>query len=335
VLGNYDLAEHVSGLYCSFAQQQFMALEILMWFGVFVLSLFTLLKSADYFIDYAERIGLSLGISQLVIGVTVVALGTSLPELASSIAAIFKDTSEIVFSNVMGSNITNVLLVFGAMCLLGSGKTIEERVPIHNTIFLLVGTGFLSFAIYDGNFELWEGVVCVVLLTAYLGMCVKATLRENNDSEKPKLKWYYFLIVVLAGAGIYLSAEFNIKSIIQIADLANIGADIISASAVALGTSLPELIVSVSAVKKGKVSLAIGNVIGSNIFNALGVSGVSRFFGELEITHINLTVLLPLMALATILLVIYYNSKKLQNWKGFILLALYVAFLVQVVIHSL
>lgn len=312
-----------------------MALEILMWFGVFVLTLFTLIKSADYFIDYAEKVGLSLGIPQLVIGVTVVALGTSLPELASSIAAIFKDTSEIVMSNVMGSNITNVLLVFGAICMVGGGKAIKERVPIHNTIFLIASTVFLSFAIYDRSFEMWEGIVCVLMLVAYLGMCVRETMGEKSDTENPKMEWYYVPIVILAGIGIYLSAEYNIKSIIKIADLVNVGADIISASAVALGTSLPELIVSVSAVRKGKVSLAIGNVLGSNIFNALGVAGVSRFFGDLIVTEMNIVLLLPIMALATVLLIIYYNSTKLQKWKGVVLLALYSFFLFQVISRSL
>lgn len=313
-----------------------MALEILMWLGVFVFTLFTLIKSADYFIDYAERIGLSLGIPQLVIGVTVVALGTSLPELASSIAAIFKDTSEIVLSNVMGSNVTNVLLVFGAICLVGNGKRFEEKVPIHNTIFLVASTVFLSYAIYDRQFEYWEGIVCVVLLLAYLGMCVKETLGSAKSAEeKPKLEWHYFLVVILAGVGIYLSAEYNIKSIIKIADLVKVGADIISASAVALGTSLPELIVSVSAVKKGKVSLAVGNVIGSNIFNALGVAGVSRFFGTLAVTDMNIYLLLPLMALATVFLIIYYNSTKLRGWQGYVLLGIYAFFLFQVISMSL
>jgi len=312
-----------------------MALEILMWLGVFVFTLFTLIKSADYFIDYAERIGLSLGIPQLVIGVTVVALGTSLPELASSIAAIFKNTSEIVLSNVMGSNITNVLLVFGAICVVGAGKAIKENIPIHNTIFLISSTVFLSYAIWDGYFATWEGTVCVVMLCAYLAMCVRATMGDKSDESKPKLEWYYFPVVILAGVGIYLSAEYNIKSIIKIADLVQVGAEIISASAVAFGTSLPELIVSVSAVRKGKISLAIGNVLGSNIFNALGVAGVSRFFGELAITPMNITLLLPLMALATILLIIYYNAKSLQKWKGAVLLVMYACFLVGLIAMSI
>jgi len=117
--------------------------------------------------------------------------------------------------------------------------------------------------------------------------------------------------------------------------LIEVGADIISASAVALGTSLPELIVSISAVRKGKVSLAIGNVLGSNIFNALGVAGVARFFGDLAVTDMNITLLLPLMALATVLLVIYYSAKELKKWKGFVLWGIYVFFLVRVISMSL
>ena len=306
------------------------------WIVIFVVSLIVLIKSSDFFIDIAEKIGSSLGIPPMVIGVTIVALGTSLPELASSIASILKDSSEIVVSNVMGSNITNVFLVVGAMSFLGRGKLVGSKPNWKDDALLFGSAAFLCYAILDQQFSYVEGLICIGgILLFVLHNVLESVKAESSDEETEAFKWYWIPMLILTGLGISLSADYNIQSIIAISEVIGVGKEIISAGAVALGTSLPELFVSLAAVRKNNISIAIGNILGSNIFNIFGVMGIGRMVGDLAIPSLAVGLQFYLMIAATLALIIAYKLKKLNGIFGIALLLVYAYFLYSLVQMSI
>ncbi len=306
-----------------------------MWIGIFALSLFVLLWSADKFIEAAERIGLALGIPSFVIGLTIVALGTSIPELASSIFAVLEGSSEIVAGNVVGSNITNVLLVLGVVLFVAPKGKFHADVGIGDVIFLVLSTLLFTFGALDGVFSFYESLACIFGLVAYMSYHVIAFLRskagnkEERGEEYEKVNPLDFLWLLGTAVLIYFSAKYNIEAIQAIAAAINIGVEYIALTAVALGTSLPELFVSIAAVRKGNIAMAVGNVLGSNVFNILAVMGIPGMIGRLQIPNVILDVSLPLFLIATLLLLSIVYQKMATKWRAIILLLLYCYFFLQ------
>jgi cation:H+ antiporter len=303
-------------------------MEILLNLGLFIGSLAVLLKAADYFIDSAEEIGLSLGISPFIIGVTIVAFGTSLPELATSIAGIFKGESSIVVGNVVGSNITNIALVLGIAVVWVGNLKVPKNIWNIDLPFLLASAFFLWFVIQDQKFSFIEALLFLAGIIIFLVYSLRSD--ENNDDEfraRASLKTY--LILIAASGFVWLSAGFTITAISALSTQMGISPDVIALSMVALGTSLPEVIVSLKAARKGKSSIAIGNVLGSNIFNTYGVMAIPSFFGDLVIPESVITFSLPFMIMMTILFAIMCVSRKITRWEGLILLMLYAFYLVE------
>jgi len=315
--------------------------EIIQWGLIFIVSLIFLIKSADFFIGAAEKIGLALGIPSFIIGVTIVALGTSIPELASSIVAVQKGTTEIVVSNVVGSNITNVFLVLGVILLISKGNKMSMEYSRSDAALLIGSAALLSIFVWDGQFVWWEAVVCLVGLMLYLFSYIRKYQQDKADdtaeeiADRPPLKWTYFLILALSIVGIYFSAEYNIEAIIKIAEILNIGTEIIALSAVALGTSLPELFVSIAAVRKGQTEMAIGNVLGSNILNVLVVMGIPGLLTTLAIPDIVLSLSIPLYLLATLSLFLVLRFKRMDWWSGVLLLCMYGFFFYQLISQNI
>lgn len=303
--------------------------DILIYAGLFIGSLAILLKASDWFIDSAEEIGLSLGISPYIIGVTIIAFGTSLPELATSLASIFKGESEIVMGNVVGSNITNIALVLGIVAIYVKEVKLETDIWKIDMPFLWYTAFFLWFIVRDQNVSYFEAGLLLISLVVFLVFSLNSDEEEEDDQENSKasLKSYGFLV---AGAFlVWLGATYTVVSIKELSNLMGIGSGVIALSAVALGTSLPEVIVSLNAAKKGKTGIAIGNVLGSNIFNTLAVVGIPAFVGNLEIQPEVLSFSLPLMIVMTILFGVVCFSKSISRWEGFILLIFYLYFLVE------
>jgi len=298
------------------------------WILIFLLSLVILLHASDWFIAAAEKVGLSLGIPPFIVGVTIVAAGTSLPELVTSIFAVLENSSEIVVGNVVGSNITNILLVLGLTAIVG--KKIEIDFDIMNIDMpLFVGSAFmLYFCIYDNSFSKIEAVVCLIGLLIFLAYTFGADKQELEEGEeKVALDWKVFAMLLLGGVGIKYGAEYTVKSIIEISSQLNIAKEAIALSAVAFGTSLPEIIVSIKAARKGKPEIAIGNVLGSNIFNTFAVMGIPGLLGVLTIPPNVTAFSLPLMMAASMLFLIMMITRKISNWEGYILILFYVIFI--------
>ncbi len=297
-------------------------MDLLLQIGIFAGSIALLLFASDKFVEAAERIGLSLGISPFIIGVTIVAFGTSLPELATSIVAVLDGTPEIVVGNVVGSNITNIALVLGLTAVVVKNIDLEYNLW-HIDIPFLWGSAFLLyFAVMDGNLSIYEACLFLAGIAIFLAYSLKGQERPDKK-DRPTSNWKDYVFMILGGLFVSLSATWVIGAITEISVLLNIAPTVIALSAVAIGTSLPEVAVSLAAARKGKASIAVGNALGSNIFNTFIVMSIPRFFGKLEIPSDIISVYLPLMIVMTILLGVMSNNRKITRWEGLVLILFY------------
>ncbi len=321
---------------------------LFIWIGVLVISLIVLMKSSDYFTESAEKIGLWLGVPAFFIGVTIVAIGTSLPELISSIIAVFSNSSEIVIGNVLGSNIANIFLILGFAGIIARKQLKISKNILNVDLPFLLGTCFLlAIMIWDGKFTFYEGILSLLVLIIYSsyliktrkkpGKAVKKQLkgvkREITNHQfkksllKHKLPLKTWIILLVSVVFIYVGAKYTIESVIQLSGLLNIGKEIIAISVVALGTSLPELAVTISAARKGKPEIAVGNILGSNIFNTLAVMGIPALFGVLIIPANVLVFTLPVMIIATLMFFFITLDKEITRWEGLLLIIFYILFI--------
>ena len=309
-------------------------MELLLQFGIFIVSIAVLIWASDRFVSAAERIGLSWGVSPFIIGVTIVAFGTSLPELATSIAAVLDGNSGIVMGNVVGSNITNIALVMGLTAI--AVRTIDLEYNLwHIDIPFLWGSAFLLYFIsIDYHISLFEVIICLAGISIFLGYSFKDQMRADK-SKRPTSSWKDYALLLIGGALVSLSASYVIEAIIAISRIINIAPNAIALTAVALGTSLPEVAVSLNAARRGKASIAVGNALGSNIFNTFVVVGIPRLFGNLEIPEAILTLYMPLMIVMTILFGVMSNNRKITRWEGCCLLLFYVWYFGQIVESAL
>ena len=304
-------------------------MELLIYLSIFIGALALLIKSSDWFVDSAEAIGLSLGISPYIIGLTIVAFGTSLPELATSIAAILAGESGVVVGNVIGSNITNVLLILGIVSVMTKGGIrMQGQMIMEVDMPLLVISAFLLyFCLMDAHLSIFEAILLFCSLVVFLVNSIRTDTEQ--DQEKPtKATWKQYLLLLAAGAGVTLGANWTMDSVIKLSQIFSMPSQVIALSMIALGTSLPELAVSITAAKKGKTAIAVGNVLGSNIFNTYAVMSIPRFFSNLQIPHDILTFSLPFMVGVTIVFSVISSLNKIPRPAGFMLLILYGFFMV-------
>ncbi|MGB3695150.1 MAG: calcium/sodium antiporter [Spirulinaceae cyanobacterium] len=307
--------------------------ELLLFCLIFVASLLVLVKASDFFTDSAEKIGLYAGLPPFIIGVTIVSIGTSLPELISSIIAVMEGSSEIVVANVVGSNIANVCLIIGVACIVGTKGLRITYDLVSVDLPLFVGSAFLLvLAVWDKTFSLGEAIIFIIAYIMYLFYTVRDTQDSGQEEAvTPRESSGYLLkqacIVILSVVFIYLGAKYTIDSLVKISAIIGIAKEIIAVSAVALGTSLPELVVTINAAKKGQEEVAVGNVLGSNIFNAFMVMGIPRLVGNLEIPNTVLMSGIPTLLAGTLLLFFATQDKKLTIWEGWLFIIIYVWFI--------
>ena len=314
--------------------------EILVESALLMTGLVILIKSSDYFTDAAEKIGIFFGIPSFIIGVTIVSLGTSLPELMSSIVGVLEGAPEIVIGDVVGSNITNIFLVLGIAALIGNKIKISYEL-IHVDLPLLVGSSFyILFISMDGVITFLEGIIGLVILGVYLIYTSKSSEKEKieeniideikeESKNKPKKTnlLLNILILIFCSVLIYAGAKLTVSSVVELSSMLGIGKDIIALTIIALGTSLPELVVSSVAAFKGKSDIAVGNVLGSNIFNAAGVVGFSAIFGRLPITETIQEFHIPMMVGATLLYFFITQDREITKWEGALLIVFYALFI--------
>lgn len=296
-------------------------MELLLFIGLFVVSLGVLLFASDKFVGAAEKIGLHFGISPLIIGLTIVAFGTSLPELSTSIAAVFAGSPEIVIGNVVGSNITNILLILGFTAVIGKNIELDFSIIDIDMPLLIASSLLMYFVLLDGDMGLMDAALFLGALLVFLLNSLKA--EKTDKSERPSLSMITYVVLILGGLFVYLGANYTIVAITEVSTILNVPSDIIALTAVALGTSLPELVVSIMAARKGQHAIAVGNVIGSNIFNTYAVMAIPRFFGVLVIPPEIIAFSLPFMIAMTLLFAVICLSRRISKWEGVMLLIFY------------
>ncbi len=316
-------------------------MEILIWATVFIVSLVILLKASNYFTDSAEEIGLFFKLPAFIIGVTIVAFGTSLPELISSIFAVIQGASEIVGGNVVGSNITNIFLILGIAAIIAKKIKVDHNM-INVDLPILMGSAFLmGLMVLDGKFTFIEAILSIGGLLIYLfhTVTVKKTAGKKDDAMEKDLKKKFSeiklrefpiksLSMLLVSMGfLFIGAKYTIDSAVRLSELLSIGKDVIAGTVIALGTSLPELAVSIAGARRGKADIVVGNVLGSNIINALGVMGIAGLFGVVVIPTSILTFGLPMMVIATILYLFITQDKEITRWEGSFLIILYLFYI--------
>jgi len=305
-----------------------------------------LIKGADYLIEGSVAIAKNLGISELLIGLTIVALGTSAPELAVSIQAAIKG-SDIALGNVLGSNIANMGLILGATALLtplGVNKTtMSYEIPF--VILITVASGALILGNENG-LDRSDGIVLITFFVIFMMYVFTMAKRDRNISDivevegkrdieilekSPVLAW----VATIGGtAAVILGGNFVVDGGSSIARIFGVSDMLIGTTIVAIGTSLPELVTTVSAGRKSRSDLAIGNVVGSNIFNLLLVLGISSTISPIKAQR-SLTVEVIFASLLAIILPLFLlKKKKLDRPRGALLLIIYTAFLVSTIVSG-
>ena len=236
-----------------------------------------LIKGADWFVDGAAGIAARFGIPQLVIGLTIVAMGTSAPEAAVSITAATSGNAGITIGNVIGSNILNVLLILGITAAITSvavqHSTVKWEMPFMHVITIVLAV--LGFT--GGEIVLWEGIVLWALFLVYLGYLFRMAKNGSQEEEEEELLplWKQLLMLVVGIVAIVFGSDLTVDNATIIAETLGMDDRLIGLTIVAFGTSLPELVTSVTAARKGKADIAIGNIVGSNVFNILFVVGTT------------------------------------------------------------
>ncbi|MCA9391248.1 MAG: calcium/sodium antiporter [Candidatus Magasanikbacteria bacterium] len=304
---------------------------ILLWSLVFIVSMAVLVKGADWLIASAEKIGLSMGLSPFIVGVTIVGMGTSFPELISSLAATTRGVTDVVVANAIGSNIANILLVVGLSAVFSKKLNVTKSLIDIDLPLLAISAVLLMGVVWDQRVTFGESII---LLCSY-GIYALYTMNHSDHDEdekitkksaRPKVTSKDFILLVLGVAALSLGAKYLVDALIQLSSLLNIGTGVIAITAVAVGTSLPELLVSIKAALQKKPEVALGNVFGSNVFNALVVVGIPGLIKTLEVDSQTYMIGLPTMAIATLLFVISGISQRIYRWEGGLYLMLYILF---------
>ncbi len=311
-------------------------MEILLQLLLLVVGFVMLVKGADWFVEGASKIADKFGIPQLVIGLTIVAMGTSLPEAAVSVSAALKGSAEITIGNVVGSNILNVFVILGltsVVCTVAVQKsTIRYEIPF--TILISVLLGVLGFS--DNTVGRLDGVILWVLMIVYLLYLLKmakngAPMEEVEKAEEDEPIWKLLLLVIVGAGLIVWGSNVAVDAATSLAKIFGMSERLIGLTIVALGTSLPELVTSVTAAVKGKADIAVGNIVGSNIFNILFVVGTSALITPVVYSTNFMIDSIVAVAAMVILLLCVFRKQKLNRTGGVILLLGYAAYFVYLV----
>ena len=297
-------------------------MEFVLQIGLLIIGFVLLIKGADIFVDGSSGIAAKFGIPQLVIGLTIVAMGTSSPEAAVSISAALKGSAEITIGNIVGSNILNILIILGISSVIVplavAKSTIKYEIP-----FMIVITVLLLVTGLNGSIGIVEGIILLSAFAAYLTYLFIMAKNDMKQEVSPKdistVKAALFIILGLAM--IVLGSNFTVDAASAIALSLGLSERFIGLTIVALGTSLPELCTSVSAARKGNADIAIGNIVGSNIFNILFIVGLSALITEVPFARNFIFDTLIAAAAAVMLLICCLLGKRsLKRSAGILML---------------
>ncbi|UDQ96484.1 calcium/sodium antiporter [Lentisphaerota bacterium WC36G] len=323
-----------------------------MWFNaiIFLVGLIILIKGADWFVDSASFVAKKAHVPDIVIGLTLVSLGTSLPEFATNVYAVIENNSEIAVGNAVGSNITNIALVLGAGVFLMRSVDVSKKLFFRDCLFMFFVTVLVSvmpwFFPEQGDTNRFFinrgcGVILIILTICYITFLVKNKddheeigeaahdTEEHPEHHKAFKSIAHAIVFFIIGLIMTIyGAKMLVDSVVTVSRQFKLNEEIISATIVAFGTSVPELAVTVSGAMKGKNDIALGNVLGSNIFNIILVLGFNSLIKPLVITSSMATEVMPFMLILSALLIFFIPLKwKLKRWHGVIFLAAYIGYI--------
>lgn len=309
-------------------------MEVAVQIGLLALGFVLLVKGADWFVEGASKVAEKFGIPQLVIGLTIVAMGTSLPEAAVSVSAALKGSAEITIGNIVGSNILNVLLILGLTAVIApiavQKTTVKYEIP-----FVILVTAVLLVMGCTGDYTLLfsDGLILWALMLGYLGYLLVIAkkgsgLAEEVLEDKPMPVWKMLLYIVLGGVMIVAGSDVAVDAATELALIFGMSERLIGLTIVAFGTSLPELVTSVTAAIKGKADIAVGNIVGSNIFNILFVVGTSALITPVAYAPEFLTDGIVCISSTVLLWICVFKNKRLGRLGGTVMLLGYAGYFV-------
>ena len=314
-----------------------MDMSILLQFVLLIVGFVFLIKGSDFFVDGASSIASLLKIPTVIVGLTIVAFGTSAPEASVSITSAITGNNAMAVSNIIGSNLFNILMVIGISALLG--ELLMEKDVLNKDLPFLVGITvlFAAFIIIGWNVSQIEGIILLIILIAYVAHLIKSAKKSDNANvvEKPKFTLPYSILFIIIGlAGIVIGGDLVVNSASDIAIAFGMSETLVGLTIVAIGTSLPELVTSLTALKKGENQLVIGNVIGSNIFNILFVLGASSAITAISLDS-SMLIDVTFMVFVTVLCFIFGKTQdKFDRKEGAILVALFIAYMIFAILRN-
>ena len=316
-----------------------------LWIFLIVVGLILLVKGADFFVDGAAGIAGKCRISPLVIGLTVVAFGTSMPELAVSVTSAATDSTDLSIGNVVGSNIANILLILGVSALVCKLPVRRASLVLDIPVLLIASVLLIGLGIWGGALEWWDGLIFLAVFAVYMVILMRGARKDPPIPEEEKIPksrlgiWYahkkertWFLVVLtVLGLGMVVGGgTLLVEGAKYVARAAGMSERVIGLTVVAVGTSLPELVTSVVAASKKQTDIAVGNIIGSNIFNILLIAGVSSLVAPLEfrMTDNLIDALVALTAAVLLYWLAMFDKHRLGKAAGIVFLLGYAAYYV-------
>lgn len=303
---------------------------------ILVVGFVLLIKGADFFVEGSSSVAKRLRVPSLIIGMTIVAMGTSLPECAVSVSASLANANELAISNVLGSNIFNLMVVCGVCALFCpltvQASTLKREFPFSVIVALLL-MAFGGTSMLVGHVE---GVVLLVIFAGFLFWMIQSArkARANGmqiEEEYEILPIWKCIVFIVGGiAAIAAGGELVVDSASEIAKNFGLSENLIGLTIVACGTSLPELVTSIVAAKKNEVDMALGNVIGSNVFNILFVLGIAATISPIAFIQENIVDILVLVGVSLLVWAFGWTKKRIVRWEGVMMLAVYAAYVVYI-----
>ncbi|MCS7058625.1 MAG: sodium:calcium antiporter [Meiothermus sp.] len=299
-------------------------------FLAFSASLALLLLSARLLVGAAERIGLALGLSSFMVGVIVVGVGTSLPELVTGLFSVSRGVSQILSGNVLGANVSNLLLVLGVSAVFSTVRPVYlGKAYIAIDLHFLVGSAFaLGVVMFDGVVGRVEGLFLLAVYGVYVVYFLREGSREDGE-PRSRLVPRDLLMVGLGAVGLHFGAEWTVGSVQALAAAMGVPLAIVAVTILALGTTLPELVVSFTVARQGKSSLAVGNILGSCVFNALVVVGAGAVYGTVKAPPELAGFALPFFVGSSLLFYLLVQDRRISSWEGMLFLLMYGLFVLK------
>lgn len=326
-------------------------MEILLQVVLLLAGFFMLIKGADVFVDGSAALAQKFKIPGVIIGLTIVAMGTSAPELAVSISAAISGSNAIAVSNVLGSNTFNLLMVLG-VCAILSPIAVEDGIMKRDFPFsilmtvllaLFAGAGFIfggqkiptDFSVAVETLSVWKGLTLLASFVAYMGITIYVALknREEGEAIESMPVWKALIFIVIGAAAIVLGGQLVVNSAKAIALFFGMSETLVGLTIVAIGTSLPELVTSVVAARKGQNGMAVGNVVGSNIFNLLLILGVSSSIHPIAVSMESLVDMLILIVTSSVCFIFSKTGKKINRTEGIVMVLMYCAYTAYAIIR--